>query len=475
MSSVPSFRRVVLLGAIVVVAMFGSLAPVASGAQTAGKTSQSKSAPWRAIRSTVPLDAVSCWRAGACFAVGAAASGSGVEWQTLHSGRWTPGSQSTAFAPLGITQLVCLSAGHCVALGVTKNANIDYYVDALTYNRGRWNSLLPPLPPGVNRGSTTFRSLSCASFAFCVAVGHFITHNHGVGTLHPIMEVLRSGRWSTTRLPMARGATFHNGGALESVSCTADSSCVAVGYYNTDTAGESQGAVLSIAGHHLSAEQAPLPKNADSAGYQTADLYSISCIRTSRCAAVGGFTDKAGLGRVLVLADIRGHWTVRPVRNRGASSGATLTSVSCRPNGNCAAMGVVSQMCGAECAQYPSGAVAAGPLGGTWTSEALPLTADFKSYQTLYLNGITCPAAGPCVGDLNYGDGAVNFNTDFVQYTNGRWRAVLGPLPAGMKTSDYTASSAMPSCPASSWCVDVGEWSARNGASYGNQIDVGRP
>ena len=138
-------------------------------------------------------------------------------------------------------------------------------------------------------------------------------------------------------------------------------------------------------------------------------------------------------------------------------------------------MGVVSQMCGGGCTEYSSGAVAAGSLNGTWTSKALPLTPDFQSYQSFYLNGITCPAAGACVGDLNYGDGATNFNTDFIQFMNGRWRAIEGPLPAGMKTADYTASSSTPSCPAPNWCVAVGEWSARNGASYGNQIDMERP
>ena len=47
-------------------------------------------------------------------------------------------------------------------------------------------------------------------------------------------------------------------------------------------------------------------------------------------------------------------------------------------------------MCGGGCTEYSSGAVAAGSLNGTWTSKALPLTPDFQSYQSFYLNGITC-------------------------------------------------------------------------------------
>ena len=73
----------------------------------------------------------------------------------------------------------------------------------------------------------------------------------------------------------------------------------------------------------------------------------------------------------------------------------------------------------------------------------------------MYVGGITCPSAGPCVGDLSYG-GSGTDSLAFLNYTNGHWRDLPGPPYPSVTGFDHIAPATPLSCPAPNWCVAVG-------------------
>ena len=354
--------------------------------------------------------------------------------------------------PSGVTQMVCPAANNCWALGYSLNSRGTYYGGRfLRYHQASLTDEVPPAPPGATASSGIgLVSISCSSASFCVAVGYF--YPSGVTEDRPVLEMFANGVWSLKPVPLPRYSNPANGAELDSVSCTPGNHCVAVGSYNTDQNGESQALILTVSAHHVSEIRAPLPPQAIAWGRQTAQLLSVSCTRSDRCVAVGGFTNKGGVQRVLVVAKTHARWTVRPVANRGAGAGGTLTSVSCRSNGHCAAVGDIHQCTGCF---YSSGVVAAGSVRGDWTSHSLPLPSQFGSGDMMYVGGIMCPSAGPCVGDLSYG-GSGTDKLAFLNYTNGHWRDIPGPPYPTVTGFDYIAPATPPSCPSPNWCVAVG-------------------
>ncbi len=73
----------------------------------------------------------------------------------------------------------------------------------------------------------------------------------------------------------------------------------------------------------------------------------------------------------------------------------------------------------------------------------------------MYVGGVVCPSAGPCVGDLSYG-GSGTDKLAFLNYTNGHWRDIPGPPYPTVTGFDYIAPATPPSCPSPNWCVAVG-------------------
>lgn len=481
-----SMRAIASVGIVAVLMVKASILPVSATTRPAVGNAGPRTGPWRAIKSQVPLDAVACWSRGGCIAL--AGNRSELTWETLKRGHWTLSRQRAWSVPGNVNQIVCPAANRCLALGGYYDAHVE--TEILAYNHGKWSTRLPPLSPSVPpRGGATLDSVSCSSSALCVAVGAYTTSMKAPANAcppknscrttiyHPILDVEKEGKWSSQRVPLPHGARPGHRADLESVSCSDSDYCVAVGAYAPSTTGRSQGLILILRDGRWSATRSPLPSSAGRDGEQEAHLLSVSCTHIGRCAAVGDFRNANQIRRVLIIAETHGLWRVRPVANEGASNDAALTSVSCRPDGDCAAIGPVGHICG-PCYYY-RGVVAGGSLMGDWVSRNLPIPPGNMPGGSIYIGAISCPTAGPCIGNVNYGTGTLFLNTAFLNYTNGRWRTFEGPLPASLPTDSYSASTSSPSCPAANWCVDVGQWTPMKGESFAGEargfIDVGRP
>jgi prepilin-type N-terminal cleavage/methylation domain-containing protein len=70
--------------------------------------------------------------------------------------------------------------------------------------------------------------VACPSEGHCVAVGNYVT----AGNAYPLIDTLSGDSWTATTAPLPTNADADGQSAsLESISCAADSTCVAVGEY----------------------------------------------------------------------------------------------------------------------------------------------------------------------------------------------------------------------------------------------------
>jgi hypothetical protein len=150
--------------------------------------------------------------------------------------------------------------------------------DAEQWDGSTWTMHYTPTGPLVG--------VSCPTENVCIAVG-------GQGT--PAAASWDGTTWTTQAVPLPAG---NNGGQLSSVSCTSATDCTAVGYW-TDNAGPDAVPDLTLAEHWdgttWTIEPTPNPNNP-----VDAYLSGVSCTAPTSCTAVGYYQNQANMNVTLV-------------------------------------------------------------------------------------------------------------------------------------------------------------------------------
>lgn len=177
--------------------------------------------------------------------------------------------------------------------------------------------------PSPNEGSFSNRlaGVSCSVQTACVAVGWFEEATQLTQTL---AETWNGSRWSV----MTTLNKGNDGAELSSVSCASPSSCMAVGDY-----GFSSGKVNTLAetwnGRSWSITPSP-----NATGRYSA-LFGVSCVASTHCVAVGDYGNRKT--KTLVESWNGSTWSVVP--SASPLGGAALISVSCPTSTDCIAVG----------------------------------------------------------------------------------------------------------------------------------------
>lgn len=323
---------------------------------------------------------------------------------TEHNGAWA--AASTPALPEGaevdkalLMSLSCTAPGECVAVGEyePKGTNEELPFAAFEVG-GEWSRAdAVPLPGNAERGEkqhALLQSVSCVAAGDCTAVGGY----EAEGEVFEGMAISESaGAWGpATEIAGSASHTF-----LRSVSCTGGGSCTAVGYGQGSSPADptSALAVSESAGvWGPSVEVAPLPSAAEAGQL----LESVSCVAPGSCVAVGGDQLKSeGKNEVLPIAveQTGGTWgpaqKVTSPQGGGEKEFALLVSVSCPSAGSCAAGGL--DVVPLERGSVRYGAVTASDDGGEWSLEEPQLPPEASSLLSA-ASSVSCAPAGSCLG-----------------------------------------------------------------------------
>ena len=249
------------------------------------------------------LNSVSCTSSTSCVAVGASGDLYGVNHTLIESWNGTAWSVVPSPNPDSpdnqLRSVSCISPTVCVAAGYSGAPGADRTL-VESWNGSTWSVVPSPSP-----GSTDVLSgVSCISTTDCVAVG-----SQGSGTTivyQTLIESWDGSAWSIVQSP-SYGPSINS---LSSVSCTSASNCVAVGDWITGGPGEFRTLVESWNGVFWSILPAPSPSplNGDW-------LLGVSCTSQTSCVAVGMYANAQGEDLTLVESLVGTTWTTVPSPN----------------------------------------------------------------------------------------------------------------------------------------------------------------
>ncbi len=190
---------------------------------------------------------------------------------------------------------------------------------ALSVNT-RWKVESVPFPKHIV-GAELF-GVSCPAQNFCLAVGYYSPQASGFSTL---VESWNGSTWSVISSPNVPGYSNQ----LFSVSCISATNCQAAGNY-ANPAGDFYTLVESWNGSAMSI--VPSPNSANGHG----ELYGVSCVSSTFCAAVG---DSARSNNTTLVETWNGaSWSVIPSPSPGTIDNF-LQAVSCVQATQCTAVG----------------------------------------------------------------------------------------------------------------------------------------
>ncbi|HVU61583.1 MAG TPA: serine hydrolase [Mycobacteriales bacterium] len=251
-----------------------------------------------------------------------------------------------------------------------------------------WQRVASPNPKAGGFGNA-LTGVDCPTAQRCFAVGS--AGNRG------LVVALRGGRW---RL---ESATVKGGTAkLSSISCSAATFCIAVGYSDSGFRG------LRFDGHAWSTST-PAGVKSD-----LASLNGVSCPTSRECWAVGQNNSNAYGYVPLVERYKGGHWHLR---SAGVTTGGVLNAVSCVSDADCWAVG--SSWRSKD--ESTSGPLVEHWNGRSWRSASAPGIGGDSGLQ-----GVSCTSERSCYADGNVTHPpAALAGQPFIEHYNGKsWSIV---------------------------------------------------
>ncbi|MEI6700438.1 MAG: hypothetical protein WCL38_01620, partial [Actinomycetota bacterium] len=188
------------------------------------------------------LTAIDCPSSTSCSAVGYYSDSSGAQQVMqvpISSGTAGTATQldlpsgASSFTPAAsLLSISCASVGNCTAVGTVVDTNGENRAMAVSESSGSWSAaaLLSP-PSGANPAAnapTSLNAVSCASSGNCVAGGTYVD---GASTNQVFVTTQVAGAWGSARLLASspKASISNPKGSIETLSCTGESTCVAVG------------------------------------------------------------------------------------------------------------------------------------------------------------------------------------------------------------------------------------------------------
>jgi hypothetical protein len=398
---------------------------------------------------------VRCWAVGTCFAAGYYyTTANTVNALTAPISGGEPGPASAVALPAGaatpsssqLNALSCWSAGSCVAVGDYQSSGSGQQGLIVPINGSSAGAGIGVALPSSG-GAVNLYDAACSSDGSCVAVGSYVHAGSGEALIVPIANGTPQTALSPS-LPTALSSGTQNA-YLNSVSCGTAGSCVAVGFYRDDNG--SQAFEVPI---HDGVMGSPVEVTAPNAG-SAPTLNSVSCSAAATCYAVGSYTDAANNEQAMVVpigAVGVGSAVEVPDPANGVGDATALSGVSCLPAGSCLAVG--SYDAGSE-NESMTVAIAGGTIGPAVMAPNPPDEA--SSAADPQLSNVACDAAsGSCVAVGQYTT-SVGYGVPYVVTLQTPLSLTTTSLPWGTVGAAYNQTLAATGAWGSySWSVTSG-------------------
>jgi hypothetical protein len=327
-----------------------------------------------------------------------------------------------------LSSVSCTSATACTAVGYAPDAAGTIVTLAERWDGAAWT--IQPTPNPADAVTGALDGVSCSSTSACIAVGHYVD---GAGTTGTLSEAWDGNAWTVQPTPNPAGATDSE---LHGMSCSTAVACTAVG-----SSIDSGGSQLTLAqrwnGANWTIQTTPNPTGSDSF------LRGVSCTTASACSAVGQYTAPGGATAALAEVWDGTTWTTQSTPNTpGANS--SLDSVSCTSPSACTAVGHSFGF-------FDTRVSLAERWDGTsWTIQSTP---NPIGSSFVYLRGVSCTTPSACTAVGFYTNSAGSQVTLAEVWDGTGWMIQSTPNPAG---PTFVGLSGV-SCSAPSACTGAGE------------------
>lgn len=369
------------------------------------------------------------------------------------SGGGVPPANAAPPTYTALNGVSCSSATACVAVGSTarggdSSSTLSFAPLAEMWDGSSWGVVPTPRPPHFT--GSQLRAVSCASANACVAVGFsLLGDERRTRKMTAFAERWDGLKWRLLTLAKVPKSKFTQ---LLGVSCTAATSCTAVG---NDNAAESL--VERWNGRTWMVQRTPHPRTSV---YRFTFLNGISCPSSNACVAVGesdtglSFSHAYNTYRSLAERWDGRRWSIEATPRPQGANEAFLDGVSCVAVNTCRAAGWddLNQ-------PHPGEGLMVGLLAESWSGSQWaiqPVPQAPEPLSTLEFGAVSCTSVTQCIA---VGDGAKGNSpgTDFgavtAQESGEGWALLTTPTPLGER---YAGLSAV-SCTSGDACTAVGD------------------
>jgi hypothetical protein len=365
-----------------------------------------------------------------CVIMAAAASVALTAPRVAEGASWASQSVPAPTASNGAFSAVsCPTATACEAAGYSLTRSGRQRMLAGAWNGTSWTVQSPTAPTGATK--SILEGISCTAATTCTAVGGYGTTGSSLSM--PLAESLSGTTWTTQAVPTPSSGAF---ATLAGVSCISASSCTAVGEYLNTVSNQSVPFAAHWDGTSWTDQSMPVAAGATATG-----LYSVTCTSANACIATGGYATTGGAGspnNVLVETWNGTSWAVQTAPTPTGATAAALTNVSCTASNACTAVGGY-----ATSGPLPNKTLAERWNGTSWTVQTTPNPSSGSAMFT----GVSCTGAD-C-----FAVGAPTTHSAVAEEWNGTsWSMQTAPKPSGSSFSGV-------SCTSTTACMLVG---ARN-------------
>jgi hypothetical protein len=305
--------------------------------------------------------------------------------------------------------------------------------------------------------SVTVTAVFCSSLVFGVsaAAAPFQAAEAAVTT------AASGGTWGDAREMPGQASLGSGFGQIFSVSCASAGNCSAGGVNSDGTLGLAAFVVSEVNGSWDKAEEVPGIAALNLGG--DAQVSSVSCRPAGDCSAGGFYEDSLTGMHAFVVSEVNGTWgKAQEVPGTPATAGkdrqALVSSVSCASAGNCSAGG------GYDNSAFTEQAIIVGEVNGKWGAAEKVSGLAALGPGASQVGSVSCASARDCSAGGFYTQGSGGQQAFVVSEVNGKWgKAQEVPGTAALNKDGQALVSSV-SCASAGNCSAGGVYADGSGA-----------